>query len=62
MEFLSFCKLEEKFFFYEFYKILNFSFSESDFDLIKVLEVFEILEFFLIMIWKNLWKLEFKRI
>lgn len=62
VEFLSLCKPEEKFSFHEFHKILNFSSSESDFDLTKASEAFETLEFFLITIWKNSWKPEFKRI
>lgn len=62
VEFLSLCKPEENFSFHEFHKILNFSSSESDFDLTKASEAFETLEFFLITIWKNSWKPEFKRI
>lgn len=46
VEFLSLCKPEEKFSFHEFHKILNFSSSESDFDLTKASEAFETLEFF----------------
>lgn len=61
-EFLSVCKPEEKFSFHEFHKILNFSSSESDFDLTKASEAFETLEFYLVTIWKNAWKPEFKRI
>jgi hypothetical protein len=62
VEYLSLCKPDEKFSFYEFHKILNCSSVESDFNLVKAAEAFETLEFYLVSIWKNSWKPEFKRI
>lgn len=61
LEYLTLCKPEEKFSFHEFHKILNLSSTECDFSLEKASKAFERLEFYLVTIWKNSWKPEFKR-